>query len=160
MRLSPGWIWFEFHWIPLCWSPCQCLVSACHQECPSLCNWSCLLSRVHCASNRTIWLSLVPAFLEVTHFMEKDTFYEINTCWNSYKILQIGKLRPRCCFRILLPDNGLFFLRAQQGKKERDSGEYWCRAANSAGSVTSRRGHLQVACKSSSTVRATMSSSF
>ena len=65
------------------------------------------------------------------------------------KILQIGKLTP-CflLFRILLPDNGLFFLRAQQGKKERDSGEYWCRASNSAGTVTSRRGHLQVACKS------------
>ena len=50
-------------------------------------------------------------------------------------------------FRILLPDNGLFFLRAQQSKKEQDSGEYWCRAFNSGGSVTSRRGHLQVACE-------------
>ena len=49
--------------------------------------------------------------------------------------------------RILLPDHGLFFLRAQQSKKEADSGEYWCRASNSAGNVTSKRGHLQVACK-------------
>ena len=49
--------------------------------------------------------------------------------------------------KILLPDNGLFLLRAQHGKKEKDSGKYWCKASNIAGTVTSRKGSLQVSCK-------------
>ena len=49
--------------------------------------------------------------------------------------------------KILLPDNGLFLLRAQHGKKEKDSGEYWCKASNIGGTVTSRKGNLQVAYK-------------
>ena len=49
--------------------------------------------------------------------------------------------------KILLPDNGLFFLRAQHGKKEKDSGQYWCKASNKEGTVTSQKGNLQVACK-------------
>ena len=49
--------------------------------------------------------------------------------------------------KILLPDNGLFFLRALHSKKEKDSGQYWCKASNIGGTVFSKRGHLQVACK-------------
>ena len=49
--------------------------------------------------------------------------------------------------KILLPDNGLFLLRAQHGKKEKDSGKYWCKASNIGGTVRSRKGNLQVACK-------------
>ena len=49
--------------------------------------------------------------------------------------------------KILLPDNGLFLLRAQHGKKEKDSGKYWCKASNIGGTVTSRKGSLQVSCK-------------
>ena len=49
--------------------------------------------------------------------------------------------------KILLPDNGLFFLRALHSKKEKDSGQHWCKASNIGGTVTSRKGNLQVACK-------------
>ena len=46
---------------------------------------------------------------------------------------------------VLIKYNLIAVLR--QSKKEADSGLYWCRASNSAGNVTSRRGHLQVACQ-------------
>ena len=49
--------------------------------------------------------------------------------------------------RILLPNSGLFFLRAEQGRRMADSGIYWCRAENSVGTVTSRKARLQVSCK-------------
>ena len=54
--------------------------------------------------------------------------------------------------RILLPNSGLFFLRAEEGRRMADSGIYWCRAENSVGTVTSRKARLQVSCKWQTTV--------
>jgi hypothetical protein len=46
--------------------------------------------------------------------------------------------------RIFLPGGDLFFLSVSDGKKESDSGTYWCIARNQVGSVRSRNATLQV----------------
>ena len=49
--------------------------------------------------------------------------------------------------RIILPDGSLFFLRAIHGKREIDSGIYFCRASNIVGSTFSRNATLVVSCE-------------
>lgn len=49
--------------------------------------------------------------------------------------------------RIPLPAGSLFFLSLVHGKKESDTGEYWCVARNELGSVSSRHANLDVAGK-------------
>lgn len=46
--------------------------------------------------------------------------------------------------RIFLPGGDLFFLSVSDGKKESDSGTYWCIARNQVGNVRSRNATLQV----------------
>ena len=66
--------------------------------------------------------------------------------WREGELVTTAREDPTS-HRILLPDSGLFFLRAEQGRREGDSGTYWCRAENRAGAVTSRRAALRVSCK-------------
>jgi len=49
--------------------------------------------------------------------------------------------------KALLPDGSLLFLEASQGKRESDSGLYWCIASNSLGEAVSRKANLLVTCK-------------
>lgn len=49
--------------------------------------------------------------------------------------------------KALLPDGSLLFLEATQGKRDSDSGAYWCIATNSFGEATSRKANLIVTCK-------------
>ena len=83
-------------------------------------------------------------------------------CVQDGEVVETAREDPRS-HRILLPDSGLFFLRAQQvlrwsvmychcsvvmqGRAGRDSGQYWCTASNSQGSVNSSRATLTIACK-------------
>jgi hypothetical protein len=49
--------------------------------------------------------------------------------------------------KALLPDGSLLFLEASQGKRDSDSGTYWCIANNSFGEAVSRKANLIVTCK-------------
>lgn len=49
--------------------------------------------------------------------------------------------------KALLPDGSLLFLEASQGKRDSDSGTYWCIAYNSFGEAVSRKANLIVTCK-------------
>lgn len=49
--------------------------------------------------------------------------------------------------KALLPDGSLLFLEASQGKRDSDSGTYWCIAHNAFGEAVSRKANLVVTCK-------------
>jgi len=49
--------------------------------------------------------------------------------------------------KALLPDGSLLFLEASQGKRDSDSGTYWCIATNAFGEAISRKATLVVKCK-------------
>lgn len=49
--------------------------------------------------------------------------------------------------KALLPEGSLLFLEALQGKREADSGTYWCVASNSFGEATSKKANLMVTCE-------------
>jgi len=49
--------------------------------------------------------------------------------------------------KALLPDGSLLFLEASQGKRDSDSGTYWCIASNAFGEAISRKANLVVKCK-------------
>ena len=60
----------------------------------------------------------------------------------------VGELRPKpSSYYMKLPAGGLFFLRTVHGRKESDSGIYWCEASNALGKAVSRNATLTVACK-------------
>lgn len=49
--------------------------------------------------------------------------------------------------KVLLPEGALLFLEAAQGKRDSDSGTYWCVAYNSFGEAVSRKANLIVTCE-------------
>ncbi|KAF0770521.1 roundabout 2-like [Aphis craccivora] len=49
--------------------------------------------------------------------------------------------------KALLPEGSLLFLEASQGKRDSDSGTYWCIAQNMYGEAVSRKANLIVTCK-------------
>lgn len=49
--------------------------------------------------------------------------------------------------KALLPDGSLLFLEAAQGKRDSDSGTYWCIAFNTFGEAVSRKVNLVVTCE-------------
>lgn len=49
--------------------------------------------------------------------------------------------------KALLPDGSLLFLEASLGKRDPDSGIYWCIASNLFGEATSRKANVIVTCK-------------
>ncbi len=51
--------------------------------------------------------------------------------------VRTAPLDPLAQHRILLPDGSLFFLSAKHGRKEQDTGVYYCVASNEVGAVRS-----------------------
>lgn len=49
--------------------------------------------------------------------------------------------------KALLPDGSLLFLEVSLGKRDPDSGIYWCIASNAFGEAISRKANLIVTCK-------------